>query len=319
MGINYIEKRKKLFNIYSMNLINMTNSLGWEIGYEEDGLFKAINGPHYACPICLDFFPLDSLDQNSPNPLTFEDIPPKSLSGKPLLLTCKNCNNQSGSELDIHLKMDMELRAFFKGATDLKSTGKMRDGKSFKILTRFDKDKRLFQFIYSNKNPYAQMQVDKFAENWQGSTFNFEFKGPNKLKHKVALLRIAYLLAFKSFGYSYLYSEGGRLIRSQISDPLNEIITKPFLITSDLLKDRPGIHIVTSPKKLKCILVVFSLHLESVSREFGVLLPGPDKSHIESFMNYERNSKAKLSFKPIPKYDYLTDSIGYLKLWNTLR
>src|SRR5580704_16833636 len=47
----------------------------------------------YPCPICLGRFTIEALAQNQ---LSAEHVPPESLGGRELLLTCRNCNNSSG-------------------------------------------------------------------------------------------------------------------------------------------------------------------------------------------------------------------------------
>lgn len=90
-------KKKKLaiFKLFSQNL-------EWIKEYPSIS-FKPDFTDGYICPLCFDVFFEKDLDNIHPNPLTFEDIPPKSLGGKPLALTCKKCNSKSGHELDIHL------------------------------------------------------------------------------------------------------------------------------------------------------------------------------------------------------------------------
>ena len=52
----------------------------------------------FICPICLKTF--DILDYDN---ITIEHVPPEKLGGRPLLLTCKDCNNVCGSNLDVYL------------------------------------------------------------------------------------------------------------------------------------------------------------------------------------------------------------------------
>lgn len=53
-------------------------------------------GEHYMCPLCMKSF-------EDVTELTEEDVPQKSLGGKRITLTCKQCNNTCGSDIDIHL------------------------------------------------------------------------------------------------------------------------------------------------------------------------------------------------------------------------
>jgi hypothetical protein len=57
--------------------------------------------PTYVCPICLTPFTVEALDDGR---LSVEDVPPKSVGGRELLLTCTRCNNTAGTKLDADAK-----------------------------------------------------------------------------------------------------------------------------------------------------------------------------------------------------------------------
>jgi hypothetical protein len=42
-------------------------------------------------------------------PLSLEDVPPRSVGGKPIALTCKGCNNAAGPVIDIAMKRRADL------------------------------------------------------------------------------------------------------------------------------------------------------------------------------------------------------------------
>jgi hypothetical protein len=88
-------KKEKIFKLFSQNL---------EWVKEHPSIrFKPDFSNGYICPLCFETFFEKDLDATLENYLTLEDIPPKSLGGKPLALTCKKCNSRSGHELDVHL------------------------------------------------------------------------------------------------------------------------------------------------------------------------------------------------------------------------
>ena len=89
------ERKLKLFKLFSQNLewVKQHPSISFHPDFT--------NG--YICPLCFDVFFEKDLQQTVANPLTIEDIPPSSLGGKPLMLTCKSCNSRSGHQLDVHL------------------------------------------------------------------------------------------------------------------------------------------------------------------------------------------------------------------------
>jgi hypothetical protein len=111
------QKRQKLFPLYLTNIKLITNRLGWKLGFEnESGKFVKVEEP-YICPICNQIFSSELLIQTDDNlnPLTLEDVPPKKLGGKPILLTCKNCNNEiGGKKLDSKLIWNLEMEPYYK-------------------------------------------------------------------------------------------------------------------------------------------------------------------------------------------------------------
>src|ERR687892_136380 len=51
----------------------------------------------YVCPVCLHAFGEEALALRF---LTREDVPPKSMGGRRLALTCRRCNSEGGHEVD---------------------------------------------------------------------------------------------------------------------------------------------------------------------------------------------------------------------------
>jgi len=64
----------------------------------------------YCCPLCIRGFPTVR-----PNGLSLEDVPPRSIGGKPLLLTCTECNNKHGTDVDSHIKVGRDLEQMLEG------------------------------------------------------------------------------------------------------------------------------------------------------------------------------------------------------------
>lgn len=53
--------------------------------------------PIYPCPICLTPFTVDAIADGR---LSSEHVPPESVGGHELVLTCKRCNNSAGTKVD---------------------------------------------------------------------------------------------------------------------------------------------------------------------------------------------------------------------------
>src|SRR4051794_20557943 len=71
----------------------------------------------YPCPLCLRLY-LPAALTGDPHLLTEEDVPPKSMGGKELLLTCIFCNGASGKIWDRHAINDRRAHDSALGQID---------------------------------------------------------------------------------------------------------------------------------------------------------------------------------------------------------
>jgi hypothetical protein len=59
---------------------------------------------HYMCPLCLGY--------DDPDALTLEHVPPRSIGGKELCLTCVACNETAGHSIDAEVYREHVHRSF---------------------------------------------------------------------------------------------------------------------------------------------------------------------------------------------------------------
>ena len=57
----------------------------------------------YICPLCLKAYAIGNTE------LTLEHVPPESVGGKPILITCKACNSNRGADIDVCLTNELEI------------------------------------------------------------------------------------------------------------------------------------------------------------------------------------------------------------------
>jgi hypothetical protein len=67
----------------------------------------------YGCPLCRRLF-------STPEGLTVEHVPPKSVGGRPLVLTCEGCNSKDGHELAHHIQAEAELTEIRTGRRSIR-------------------------------------------------------------------------------------------------------------------------------------------------------------------------------------------------------
>ncbi len=165
--------------------------------------------PRYVCPICLgSFFEFD------PKELTVEHVPAKALGGKPLLLTCRQCNNEAGHELQSHQAERERREAFWQN----------REGKPLNLEVQTPSgvvrgevkssgEPREFTVHAHRTAPDVLDQVD-----WR-KVANSEFRLGRKFKWgraRIGDLRDAYLWVFAQYGYSCVAVPSYDWIRSAI-------------------------------------------------------------------------------------------------------
>jgi len=295
--VNKSQKKKlTIFKLFSQNLewVKEHPSISFHPDFS--------NG--YICPLCFDVFYEKDLQPTEENYLTLEDIPPASLGGKPLALTCKTCNSRSGHELDIHLlknllETDSQLflpnsktNATFElhgnkinGTLEIDNNGTVK----IDLQSKRSAPKEANQFMkdmFPPKTIYNPLfYIDKlFDDEFKTPTFKMRFnQTSNERRAEIALLRIAYLLAYSTFGNGFFINGGLYKVREQILNPDKDILPRVFWLKYDFPKENEGINIISLPKELRSFLVVFNLKTKSQSRQFGIVLPGPSSPSINVY------------------------------------
>ncbi len=315
--------RRKIFDLFSKNLEIIKSHP--EVKFDPD--FQ--NG--YICPLCFDPFFVSDLDYSSPNRLTLEDVPPKSLGGKPKLLTCKKCNSKSGHALDVHLLKKLEeidAKEFLPNVayrTSFRSENNKMNG-----TVEISKDGRLCYDLkpeWSNPEETKRFMEEVFPgfaildskpqimknqnEAYKSNLYSIEFpKLTNDFRAKVALLRVGYLLSFSLLGNAFLINGNLFKVREQISNPDKKILPRQFGINFEFPEILEGINLIKSPKELRCFLVVFYLKSKSKKRQFAIVLPGPSALGIKIYENLETAlanfpNKIHLEIKHIGNHDFV--------------
>ncbi len=263
------DKRKKIFEKYSSNLQFLIDNgfiTGISLKYDKT----------YICPICMDQFSSEDLDVTKSNHLTLEDVPPKSLGGRPCVLTCKKCNNAAGHKIDSQLyarMYEMDQQKFVSGSS-FKARFRQDDEIVQGEVTVGEDGKIKVKNSYKNNN---RAKLDTFIDGISPKTgnpvMNIEFI-PSKIDFKglqVALLKTAYLLCFEKFGYAVINDACYNIVREQIQNPNLDIYPTQFWFQGPFNENQYGVHISTNVG-LECFMVIFPLKSHT-NRVFGAILP----------------------------------------------
>lgn len=158
-----------------------------------------------ACPLC--FTPFTSAEASSGRTVTLEHVPPKSLGGKVLCLTCKSCNASAGSKVDQLAAMGARSR--FPVTVDIlgKKDSFMLSPQGKELTPPF--------------RGFTKEDFDRLSR--AGGQFTMSLRVANPHLVAVSAIKSAYLALFSLFGSTggYDYVGGSALadVRRLLLDP----------------------------------------------------------------------------------------------------
>lgn len=310
-------RRKRLFEVYSDNLDFLVKN-------------KIIRNPKlkekqkYICPICLDPFSEDDLDEASENRLTLEDAPPKSLKGSQIALTCARCNNGMGQDIDWHLSErlnELDFKDRVEGAVRIGTftlNGLTVNGE---VQVHKNGVTKVFHSKKNNNPKKLQQYIDSINKNKNESPiFTPKPSRVDPKKLQIALLKTAYILMFEKFGYAFLMDKEYERIREQLKYPESNVYPLKCWFHGGFPEERIGIPFIME-KDLESIFVLFKLETRLSSRLFAVVLPltsKPIEEIIEELENrFDKEKNFEIDMMSFDDDDYLRniESINLLLNW----
>lgn len=258
----------------------------------------------YICPLCLTIYRIEDIDH-----LTFEHVPPESVGGTGIVLTCKDCNSTCGYKADKALQSELQLTDF-----------NPLNGNSFG-KTRFNLDGVDFNgsFIYRNSTIHVtfdnkrnspdtfEKYNQKLANVKEGWTINLNVPitdSPRDIEGaNASLLKSAYLIAFWCLGYKYILHDAFNSIREQISKGIGSV---PH---SYIRKDNPmyelpyGLYKGLVDKK-ECLFVYYKIQLKGsdITHKVLTLLPSQSDCSGEVFQEIINGGIQNLTFQLVSKF-----------------
>lgn len=196
MGTNLKTKKQRWFDLGSANYALV------KPGTSEVAL--------YPCPICLELFTRDAVHDGR---LTAEDVPPKSLGGRPWLLTCKKCNNFAGTTVDADALDHEEIREAMAGR-DIRRAEAIIGGRRI----RGEVDYKAGQFkVLPEINPPDT--GDYLRENIAiGTQMQVDTRPRSELGKNIGWLRAGYLIMVGEYGFKIAFDPAMEIVRRQIME-----------------------------------------------------------------------------------------------------
>jgi hypothetical protein len=216
--------------------------------------------PFYVCPICWTAFSLGALAAGE---LTLEHVPPESVGGDELALTCRTCNNDAGAKSDSHMRREADVYDFFARGTvrDLKVDLRIspdirlpgRVSVSGNSMTFFGKPKAARRG--TDKRLEAHMKRVVVGDGWKDFTFHMDFPSYSPKAAAASWLRSAYLAFFAALGYHFIVRSELDLVRHRIRNPEHDEPTHFRMYLPEALK--PGLAYVDSPDVFRSYMLLY--------------------------------------------------------------
>ena len=241
----------------------------------------------YLCPLCITRTSLKAFVRDTVrlNQLTLEHVPLQKLGGRPLVLTCVECNNTAGTRLDAHAhKADRFVSGEFTNRPVEVKIGTV----TVNMMMSMNKKDIVLNGLHGHNADAAQQaltdhfeqQITNNNKDWS-LTLNFRRDRHDPESARVSWLRAAYLVAFAKFGYRFALGEALHAVREKIRDPRLDAI-RTFKIVATAAESRTrNLVAVTEPQELKGSLAV------QMGRHI-VLLPRPDDLTLYSRLRAHR-------------------------------
>ncbi len=216
----------------------------------------------YMCPLCLEFFDAESLSQDSDDPLSLEDIPPKAVGAKSTILTCRRCNNAAGAGPngpDFHRARHNAVQAVIAGKPGASASGRLADAN---VKVSVGRQREMFIWLDERHNhPTAyERVVGQFDAPTDGHPSHLPLVLPKTYDDRlvqISYLRTAYLAAFAVYGYRYILQPSIKPVREQIQNPTKVVLEQlpPLLNGLDLPGELFSVGRVMAPADFTAVYV----------------------------------------------------------------
>jgi len=246
------------------------------------------------CPLCWLEVPVSQL--------TDEHIVPRAVGGTVTVPVCAKCNNDLGSQLDSHMAQHQKVVDAFSGHGTFSTRLSPGSGHITANL-RWEKSGKHFSVVAKASDPAAVLRFRTGLESGSVQSFDTTIHfGFNELKFQSAVLKAAYLVLFKCFGYEYAKHEIVQEVRRMIADPAlsQDIVPSLIIKLSDFLAPIDKQHLVAPGKMNSSEFFFVIIRMKNATTSYyGAFMPVPganDREFFDTMSKFAReNEKLNLT------------------------
>lgn len=294
---------------------------------------------HYAylCPLCLNsgIIVEYSIGLGMHADFSLDHYPPESVGGFQKILVCKKCNNDAGRLYDFSLKEKIQHLAFAKKTPESTIRSKFNATNltgNYPSTMTIDKNGKIEISLKPNKNMHAPFLDDFIDYSKENNDYKIELtqKIPDESKVSKGLIKTAYLTCFDLWGYEFIFSNTGEMIRKFLNGECEYPVLNPSFWLGDVAKFEVerfplGLCYLKEPLEWKSFIVnICLLDKESGFSEIAsVLIPGPSKEDWDKLQAIQKSLDGApvttISIAHVTE-NLLNDNVfdGYSKDWELL-
>lgn len=242
----------------------------------------------YPCPLCTTrkLFSKTDLDNGI---LTAEDVPPESVGGRKILLTCHSCNTSQGGRIDTHNKPREQFVDSLTGTRIWPVRGETTVGG---LTARGDiytgPGQVGFAYVKNRNNP-AEREMFEHALRYPAN-IRRQFRLTPKFvwgQAELSVVRAAYLASFALFGWAHIFRDVYTPLRERLASATAPDLPPLVGIHRDGTPSDNKLFLVTGPPPFEGLLLV------RIAR-WLVVMPGPDDQR-----TLEEAAAAPMSMPPV--------------------
>lgn len=228
--------------------------------------------PFYVCPQCLRAFHEGAIDL-----LTREDVPPKSVGGKKIILTCGECNCRAGHQMDVHARREADIFDFFTGRL-AEAQATIRTGSGRLPIRLSSKDNQVTMFGVpkaaspaDNDGLKADFDRASLPDGRHDLRINLAFTPFSPARAEASWVRSAYLAFFAALGYRFVLRRELDEVRQRIAAPSTRAGCSFRIVRPDVAPE-PLLTVIRSPETFRSFAMVYGQQVVLLPMYGGTLL-----------------------------------------------
>jgi len=265
----------------------------------------------YVCPLCFRAFNEVALTEtvDPSERLTAEHVPPESVGGRKMLLTCQPCNNEAGTEVDSHMRREADVQDFFirSNLREIKAHLATDSGRVPIRLSRSASGVNMAAVVKAasratHKAVMGDFEKAAVGDGWKNLRGTIQFPSYSPARASTSWLRSAYLAFFAALGYRFVWRPELDAVRGRIQNP--ELASPTTFRVTRREHAEPMLVYVEAPEVSKSYMMLYGHN--------AVFLPHyNDRTLYERLAQLAQHPEVQLTFEG-KTYPWPTDGPTFL-------